>query len=363
MKKLFAFLIPLFILAACGEKQFTITGEFQGKDTGKLYLKKLVNSKPVDIDTANIENGKFTFTGKVEGAALVFIATDDRKSLPPFFIENSNVKVTAYNDSLNKSVIEGSSATELFQVYMKEMNRTNDFMRQQYQKFQQARMSGNKDKVEAAKIEFEAAQENMMVFVRNFVRTNTSSPVTPLIVKDVLAASLKANELDSIVKTLDKSIHNSQYYKELAAKVSTMQKLAIGGQAPELEGKSPEGKTIKLSDFNGKYLLVDFWASWCKPCRHENPNVVKMYQAYKDKGLAILGVSLDQDANKWKQAIKDDQLTWAHISDLKGFNSEFSAKYQVRAIPATFLLDKDGKIIAKNLRGESLVNKLKELMP
>lgn len=363
MKKLFAFLIPLFILASCGEKKFTITGQIEGKDSGEVVLKKLVNSRPVDIDTAKIESGKFVFTGKVEGGAMMFIITDENKALPPFFVENSNVKVTAYNDSLQKSVVKGSAATELFQVYMDEMNRTNEYMRKEYKKFQEARMTGDSDKVEVAKTEFEAARDNMMLFVRNFVRDNMSSPVTPLIVKDILAPSLKANELDSILQAFSPKIKETQYCKELSTKVAGMLKLSIGAQAPELEGKSPEGKVIKLSDFKGKFVLIDFWASWCQPCRRENPNVVKMYNEFKDKGLEILGVSLDQDEAKWKEAIKADGLTWPQISDLKAWGSELAAKYEIKGIPATFLLDKEGKIVAKNLRGQALVDKMKELMP
>jgi len=134
-----------------------------------------------------------------------------------------------------------------------------------------------------------------------------------------------------------------------------------GAQAPEISLNTPEGEILKLSDLKGKYVLVDFWASWCKPCRIENPNVVKAYNKYKDKGFEILGVSLDRDKNRWLQAIAADGLTWKHVSDLKYFQSEAALTYGVSAIPYTVLIDKEGKIIAQNLRGPSLERKLEEL--
>lgn len=137
--------------------------------------------------------------------------------------------------------------------------------------------------------------------------------------------------------------------------------VAQGEPAPEINLQTPDGAALKLSDLRGKYVLVDFWASWCKPCRLENPNVVKVYQKYKDKGFEILGVSLDRDRNRWLQAIAADNLSWKHVSDLKYFNSEAAVTYGVQAIPYTVLVDKDGKVIAQNLRGQSLYKKLEEI--
>jgi peroxiredoxin len=134
-----------------------------------------------------------------------------------------------------------------------------------------------------------------------------------------------------------------------------------GGAAPELSGATPEGGTFALSQLRGKYVLIDFWASWCGPCRKENPNVVANYNKYKSKGFEILGVSLDKNAEAWKKAIADDGLTWKHISDLKGWSSDHARLYSVSSIPQTLLLDKEGKIIQRNLRGEQLAAKLKEI--
>ncbi len=140
--------------------------------------------------------------------------------------------------------------------------------------------------------------------------------------------------------------------------------IQIGQQAPELAYPNPEGKTISLSEINkGHYVLLDFWASWCGPCRKENPNVVKAYQRFKDKGFDILSVSLDREKGAWLKAIADDNLTWHHVSDLKFWQCEAAVKYGVQSIPFALLLDKEGRIVAKNLRGNELETKLAELLP
>lgn len=148
---------------------------------------------------------------------------------------------------------------------------------------------------------------------------------------------------------------------DLRKQLDLAKSFAIGGEAPDFSQKTPEGEDMKLSDLRGKVVLIDFWASWCGPCRRENPNVVKMYNEYKEKGFEILGVSLDQDKSRWLQAIEKDGLTWYHVSDLKGWGNEVAQLYSVRSIPHTVLLDAEGKIIARNLRGAALEQKLAEL--
>lgn len=140
-----------------------------------------------------------------------------------------------------------------------------------------------------------------------------------------------------------------------------MRALSIGQPAPEIALPDPEGNLVKLSDLRGKYVLIDFWAGWCKPCRDENPNVVRLYNKYKDKGFEVFGVSLDRTREMWLKAIEEDGLKWTQVSDLKYFNSEAAAVYQINAIPATYMIDPDGNIVAKDLRGITLENKLAEL--
>ncbi len=164
------------------------------------------------------------------------------------------------------------------------------------------------------------------------------------------------------IADLGKEFPNDKLYNQVKGEIEAAKKTAIGSVAPDIELPTPDGKTMKISDLRGKYVLLDFWASWCAPCRRENPNVVRMYKKYKDKGFEILGISLDKSKDKWIQAIQSDGLTWYHISDLKGWQSAAAKLYGVNSIPSTFLLDKEGRIIAKNLRGPALEQKLKELL-
>jgi peroxiredoxin len=147
----------------------------------------------------------------------------------------------------------------------------------------------------------------------------------------------------------------------MKVQLDEMRALSVGQMAPDFELPNPEGKMIKLSSLKGKYVMIDFWAAWCKPCRAENPNVVRMYNQYKDKGFEVFGVSLDRTREDWVKAIEVDGLTWPQVSDLNYFNSAAATLYQIDAIPATYLLDPEGKIIAKDLRGASLEAKLAEL--
>lgn len=166
---------------------------------------------------------------------------------------------------------------------------------------------------------------------------------------------------DSVATKFQQQLPESMFTKNLVEQVESLKSLAIGAQAPEISLPNPDGEIVTLSSLRGNYVLIDFWAAWCRPCRQENPNVVRVYNKYSDKNFEILGVSLDRNREAWVGAIEQDGLPWKHVSDLKYFNSEAANDYKIQAIPATYLIGPDGKIIAKGLRGPSLEAKLKEI--
>jgi thiol-disulfide isomerase/thioredoxin len=223
--------------------------------------------------------------------------------------------------------------------------------------------SGNVDEAKKAEIDYTAMIENMKFFTKNYVKEHNNTVVAAYLTLVQLASQIDGSELDSIVAKFPAEINNSEYVIKLKEMADGMKKTAIGAVAPDFTMNDPAGKPIQLSSLRGKVVMIDFWASWCAPCRQENPNVVKLYQQYNSKGFEIIGVSLDRTAEEWVRAIKDDQLSWLHVSDLQFWQNSAARLYSVNSIPQTYLLDKDGKIIAKGLRSEQLAAKLNELFP
>jgi peroxiredoxin len=238
------------------------------------------------------------------------------------------------------------------------LNKKMDDLYAQYQKAREINDTATMSKMDLQSGEIDKEKKKWIV---DFAKENNKSVVAPyLILKNSWQFELP--EMEEIFATFDTSLKVSSYYQSIMSRIDVLRKVAIGQPAVDFTMNDSLGKPVALSSFKGKYLLVDFWASWCGPCRGENPNVVKAYQGYNSKGFDILGVSFDKDREKWIQATKDDNLTWNHVSDLQGWGNTAGKVYGVNSIPANVLLDKDQKIIGKNLRGDDLQNKLAELL-
>lgn len=365
MRNILISLILTLAFFACKttRNEFSIKGTIAGVDTGKVYLQKIVDGHPQSIDTAEVVNGKFSFTGKMELPDIRVLRLNDQDYIAQFFLDNSQVNIDAKKDSLNATKITGSASQDLFKTYITEVESMNKQTAALQDRYQKAMGSNNLDEVKKVQIDYQAMMDNMKVFTKNFVKEHHSSVVAAYITLAQLSSQIESAELDSIVAGFPQEIGKSEYVVKLKEMAEAMRKTAIGAVAPDFTMNDPQGKPIQLSSLRGKVVMIDFWASWCGPCRQENPNVVKVYQQYHDKGFEILGVSLDRNKEDWEKAIKDDQLSWLHVSDLQYWQNNAARLYAVNAIPQTYLLDKEGKIIAKGLRSEELAARLMELFP
>ena len=364
MKRFIYFVMIVLAISACqtGSK-YTIKGTIQELDSGKVYLVKAEAGQPLVVDTTNVVNGTFELKGTAPDLPeMHYLRLNDRDYFTQFFLEKGTITVTVHKDSLRNSKVAGSPANDLFNVYVTEIQRLNKEYTALNNRYKEAMMKGDMETADKAKIDVEAMMDNMDVYAKNFISEHRNSIVAPFLYLSQFINQASAEELDTITTMFPAEFAESVYVKEINKIAAKKKKTGIGSVAPEFTMNDQNGNPVSLSSFKGKYLLIDFWASWCSPCRQENPNVVRTYKKYKDKGFDILGVSLDRDKSSWLKAIESDKLSWTHVSDLKYWQNEVAVLYGVQSIPHTVLLDKEGKIIAKNLRGEALDKKLAELL-
>jgi len=365
MRKIVGILFLAFAVFACqnAKDEFLIKGTISGVDKGKVYMLKLGEQTTEVIDSTEVSEGKFTFKGKMDLPDLRVLRLNDREFFAQFFLDNSKVTVVANKDSLRKTKVTGSPTNDVFMVFSDEMTKVQRQVTELQNKYIKAMQAGNQSEADNAKIDYQALIDNNLVYTKNFVKQNSKSVIAPFITLAQLANQISVSELDSIVSKFPSELDGSLYVSELKTILEKNKKTDVGAFAPDFTLNTPDDKPFQLSSLKGKIVLVDFWAAWCAPCRQENPNVVKLYQQYHSKGFEILGVSLDKNKEDWVKAIKDDKLDWIQVSDLKYWDSEVAKLYMVSAIPQSFLLDQEGKIIAKGLRGADLANKLAELFP
>jgi peroxiredoxin len=262
---------------------------------------------------------------------------------------------------VNKSVVTGSVSHDAFVAYQKDEMVYNTKLEELYGEYMKCKEANDEAGLKKVETTYDSIQKAQSAFTKDYILKNGKSVVAAyLAISNAYAYSYE--DLQAINKAFDPSIANSAYVKKLAEREATLAKIQIGQQAPDFTMNDTTGKPVSLSSFKGQVVLIDFWASWCGPCRAENPNVVAAFKKYGPKGFTVFGVSLDTDRAKWIEAVNKDGLTWTHVSDLVGWDNAAAKQYGVMSIPASYLLDKDGKIIASGLRGEELTKKLDEVV-
>jgi peroxiredoxin len=364
MKKSIYLLVAAAILMSCSSKpHYTVKAKIDGSDSLTFYLQKREDGKTVSIDSAVSKKGLFTFkAGSVKYPQLIQLVAGNTRKRLAFYLENSEISVTGTLDSLFNAKVTGSVTQDEYNSFVESNKALSDLYSKAYQDYQAARRANNEVLQAAIEKRADSIQVEMSKLQKEYVKNHPKSYVTPSIVGS-LSYEMEAEELESMINGLDTSIANLPQIKTLKERLNVMKTVAVGQKAPDFTLNDPSGTPVSLSSKIGaKVLLIDFWASWCNPCRQENPNVVKVFGEFHKKGFDIIGVSLDQDKDSWVKAIADDKLTWTHVSDLKYWGSDAAKLYAVNSIPSNLLLDDKGIIIARNLRGDDLYKKIKEVI-
>jgi peroxiredoxin len=370
MKKIVLLAIATLSIFACnkvGENEFVISGSAEGVENGtKVYLQVQGETEMIAKDTVEVQGGKFEIKGAFETLEIAIVTVEGNNPIP-FIMENGNITIKVNKDSIQNSVVGGTPENELFQDYSGKTKviykKIGDFQASKQQEFMGAQAVNDTATMNALMKQLNTMQEELIVLAKDVITKNNDKYLSALLLENNLATqTITAEEGKAYFEKFTDKIKQTRAGKSIEKIVKAATEVVIGKPAPDFSAPSPEGKTISLKESLGKVTIIDFWASWCAPCRQENPNVVALYNELHEKGLNIIGVSLDKDGDKWKEAIAKDGLTWAQISNLKFWQEPIAEQYNVKSIPATFILDENGIIVARDLRGDELKAKVKELL-
>ncbi|NSL90421.1 TlpA disulfide reductase family protein [Chitinophaga solisilvae] len=355
------FLLATAALLSAGVHAQQVSGTIKGGNGKKIYLFDDQDNNP--DDSLVIQNEQFTFKVKPTKQPYVYALILQDVNYPMLFVSGSEpvhftTTVATYPIA---TAVKGNDNTLAMQEYQKTFDpliKKAQVLNQEAREINPA----NEPDINAFRKKADAFGEEIVKTGTTFIKGHPKSIASIWLMMNELRTRVEPDVFQQLFASLDKSVQESQYGESVSAYIKSLKANAVNIPADDFSQEDVKGQAVKLSSFRGKYVLVDFWASWCGPCRQENPNVVKAFNKYKGKNFTVLGVSLDNDRDRWVRAIQQDGLAWTQVSDLKGWGNEVAVQYGIQSIPANFLVGPDGKIIARNLRGEELEQKLEQIL-
>lgn len=372
MKKLLFRLFSLsclLFLSSCGssDNQFELIGNADVSDGTMIYvLQADQNNQPYIKDSTSVQSNSFKFKGISSTPQISYIQVEGVNGYVLAILENGDIKADIYKDSISKSKVYGTKSNDDFIKYKSETKSLVDVMNNISSDAQNAIMSGDVVTAMELEKEYNSKEREVMLYEWDFIVDNLDSYMSALLL-EVFMIENKVNK-DSIIdvyESFSNRIKVSDVGKNIADLLSQFEDpIEVGEIAPDFTAPSIDGPDITLSNvlLDNKVTLLDFWAAWCRPCRIENPNLVRLHKKYKDAGFDIIGVSLDRTREQWEQAVIDDNLPWTQVSNLNFWNDPVARRYSIRAIPQSYLLNKDGLVMGKNLRGQELEDRILSLL-
>ena len=353
------------ILSSCGsDNSYTLNGNIDIEDGTNIYILQAdQNNQPYIKDSTSVKSGQFNFKGMSATPQISYMQVEGVNGYVLTILENGTINADIYKDSITKSKVFGTKSNDDFIKYKSETKVLVDDMNSISFAAQDAIMNGDLETASELEKDYNKIQQEVLLYEWGFITDNLDSYMSGLLL-EVFMVENKVNK-DSIIdvyESLSNRIKVSDVGKNIAdLLVQYSDPIEVGELAPDFTGPSLNGSNVTLSEEVSKHFvtLLDFWAAWCRPCRVENPNLVRLYKSYKDSGFNIIGVSLDRTQEQWEQAVEDDNLPWTQISNLNFWNDPIARRYSIRAIPQSYLINNEGLVIGKNLKGNDLEEKIK----
>ncbi|MDI9319273.1 MAG: TlpA disulfide reductase family protein [Phycisphaerales bacterium] len=365
----FTVLLTVFTSCTNSKHKFVISVEMANMPEQKVLLEEMGINETKILDSIRTDSkGHFELSSSGNNESSLYRLHFSDNKFIILSLSGESVRIISDWNNLEAYTVKGSPASESLRNFFADVRKYINDIQTLTIVMDSMRIRGNDSMIELANKDMSDLNLQLTQYIEHYADTSKYLP-NALFAVQILNPTVEKPFLDAFSTTIPSRFPKAQlgkdwleHYKKGTAPTEDNKNSLEGDIAPEISLSTPEGATVKLSSFKGKYVLVDFWASWCTPCRKENPNVVAAYRMFKDKNFTILGVSLDNNKSKWQAAIAQDHLDWTHISDLKGWESIAARDYNISSIPANFLVDPNGKVIAYDLRGPDLENKLQEVL-